>query len=287
VAFAELEEFIDTPVKRYSSGMQVRLGFSIATSVESEILIVDEVLAVGDLAFQRKCFQRTEDLIKRQGRTVLLVSHNVRQVERLCTRVLLLDHGHLVADGDPTELCSRFIEQNNQRIAQQHELTRAQRGTARKSGELDLAGVAFTTPAGEEVDAPISGEPLRVTLSFDVHAPLTQPEVVLGFHTTDFIYLTQMSTAVLNERPDFATGRVEVECDIAHLPMSAGVFCVRVLVFDHLRREVFSQDMVKVFDVRSPPGVPVTKLTQLGLVHTPADWQFSERRAVASIRNAS
>ena len=79
IEFSELEQFIDTPVKRYSSGMTVKLGFSIATSLDADILIVDEVLAVGDLAFQRKCFDRMEDMIKRQGKTVLLVSHNIRQ----------------------------------------------------------------------------------------------------------------------------------------------------------------------------------------------------------------
>ena len=93
VAFAELEEFIDTPIKRYSSGMQVRLGFSIATSVDADILIVDEVLAVGDLSFQRKCFDRMDEIIKHKGKTVLLVSHNIRQVERICSRTILLDHG--------------------------------------------------------------------------------------------------------------------------------------------------------------------------------------------------
>src|ERR1043166_2043748 len=93
VEFSELKDFLDTPIKRYSSGMSVRLGFSIATSVDADILIVDEVLAVGDLAFQRKCFDRMEKIIKRQKKTVLLVSHNVRQVERLCSRVILLDRG--------------------------------------------------------------------------------------------------------------------------------------------------------------------------------------------------
>ena len=95
VDFAEMAEFIDTPVKRYSSGMQVKLAFAVATSVESEILIVDEVLAVGDLAFQRKCIDRMDTLIRRDGRTVLVVSHNIRQIERLCSRALLLDHGRL------------------------------------------------------------------------------------------------------------------------------------------------------------------------------------------------
>src|SRR5205085_2887023 len=108
VAFAELEEFIDTPIKRYSSGMAVRLGFSIATCVDADILIVDEVLAVGDLAFQRKCFDRMEDMIKRQGKTVLLVSHNTRQIERLCSRVILMDHGRVVADDSPGKVCDLF-----------------------------------------------------------------------------------------------------------------------------------------------------------------------------------
>ena len=82
VTFAELDEFIDTPIKRFSSGMQVRLGFSIATSIDADILIVDEVLAVGDLAFQRKCFDRMENMIRLQGKTVLVVSHNIRQIQR-------------------------------------------------------------------------------------------------------------------------------------------------------------------------------------------------------------
>src|SRR5438045_7782109 len=119
VAFAELEEFIDTPIKRYSSGMAVRLGFSIATCVDADILIVDEVLAVGDLAFQRKCFDRMEDMIKRQGKTVLLVSHNMRQVERLCSRVILLDHGKILADGKPKEICDLFYERSDVRIKRQ------------------------------------------------------------------------------------------------------------------------------------------------------------------------
>ena len=116
VAFAELEQFIDTPIKRYSSGMAVRLGFAIATSVNADILIVDEVLAVGDLAFQRKCFDRMEEMIKRQGKTVLLVSHNIRQVERLCSRVILVDHGKILIDGNAEKVCDLFYERSDEKI---------------------------------------------------------------------------------------------------------------------------------------------------------------------------
>ena len=146
VAFAELEQFIDTPIKRYSSGMQVRLGFSIATSVESDILIVDEVLAVGDLAFQRKCFDRMEDLIKRQGKTVLLVSHNMRQVQRLCSRVIMLDHGSIIKEGDPQAICDSFYERSDEKIKANISLGRV---TPSSSGELDLMELNLLDDAGQ------------------------------------------------------------------------------------------------------------------------------------------
>src|SRR5918996_2277951 len=116
ISFAELERFIDTPIKRYSSGMSVRLGFSVATCLRPDILVLDEVLAVGDLAFQRKCFDRIESLIKEDGKTVLVVSHNIRQVQRLCSRVMLLAHGRIVADGQPSKICELFYQQNQQSV---------------------------------------------------------------------------------------------------------------------------------------------------------------------------
>jgi len=107
VAFAELEQFIDTPVKHYSSGMYVRLAFSVAAHLEPEILIVDEVLSVGDLHFRNKCLGRMQDL-RSEGRTVLLVSHDLTSVRQLCTRAVMLQRGHLVDDGDPAEVTRRY-----------------------------------------------------------------------------------------------------------------------------------------------------------------------------------
>lgn len=108
VAFAEVERFLDTPVKRYSSGMYVRLAFAVAAHLESDILIVDEVLAVGDAAFQRKCFGKLEE-VGATGRTVLFVSHSMPMVTRLCTRALLLKGGKLLLDGSPHEVAQRYI----------------------------------------------------------------------------------------------------------------------------------------------------------------------------------
>jgi lipopolysaccharide transport system ATP-binding protein len=107
VAFAELEQFIDTPVKHYSSGMFVRLAFSVAAHLEPEILIVDEVLSVGDLHFRNRCLGRMQDL-RDEGRTVLFVSHDLTSVRQLCTRALLLNAGHVVDDGTPAEITRRY-----------------------------------------------------------------------------------------------------------------------------------------------------------------------------------
>lgn len=108
VAFAELERFLDTPVKRYSSGMYMRLAFAVAAHIEPEILIIDEVLSVGDAAFQRKCLDRM-DAVAGEGRTVLFVSHNLTAVQKLCTRALWLDEGRLVADGAVHDVVSRYL----------------------------------------------------------------------------------------------------------------------------------------------------------------------------------
>lgn len=111
IAFSELGEFIDIPVRNYSSGMIMRLAFSIASMVSPDILIVDEILAVGDAAFQEKSYARMTEMMS-HGTTVLLVSHNIEQIRRLCDRVIWLDHGHIVAAGDTAEICDRYTNAN-------------------------------------------------------------------------------------------------------------------------------------------------------------------------------
>ncbi len=112
VAFAEVEKFIDTPVKHYSSGMYTRLAFSVAAHLESEIILVDEVLAVGDANFQNKCLGKLEE-VGSQGRTVLFISHSMQMILRLCSRVMLLEGGHLIEDGTPTIVAKRYLHPEN------------------------------------------------------------------------------------------------------------------------------------------------------------------------------
>jgi lipopolysaccharide transport system ATP-binding protein len=107
VDFAELSDFIDTPVKHYSSGMYIRLGFSVAMSIEPEILLVDEVLAVGDAAFRRRCFERIDTFI-RAGKTLVMVTHGLEDIKRIAQRAILIDRGHVKADGLPVEIIAQY-----------------------------------------------------------------------------------------------------------------------------------------------------------------------------------
>jgi ABC-type polysaccharide/polyol phosphate transport system ATPase subunit len=109
ISFAELWDFVDTPVKRYSSGMYIRLGFSVAVHSDPEILLVDEVLAVGDVAFQEKCLSKMQEFRSR-GVTIVLVSHSMGVVQEFCERALLLNGGHLLADGAPTEVVQHYTD---------------------------------------------------------------------------------------------------------------------------------------------------------------------------------
>lgn len=109
VEFAEIKQFIDTPVKRYSSGMYVKLAFSVAAHLDSEIMIMDEVLAVGDMAFQKKCLEKMRSAAKEEGRTVLYVSHNMNTIRNLCDRCVVMDHGHVIYNGDVEEAIALYL----------------------------------------------------------------------------------------------------------------------------------------------------------------------------------
>ena len=275
VDFAELSGFIDTPVKRYSSGMQVKLAFAVATSVEAEILIVDEVLAVGDLAFQRKCFDRMEDLIRRQHRTVLLVSHNIRQVARLCTRTILLENGRISQDGLPDEVCTLFYEHANARHASNRSAQQASRSLIDSSGEVDLHELTLLDPTGTPVEEVAPCAELRVRITFALHEALSDPELIVGTHSTDFVYLTAGSTRVHPGRIDLNAGVHEIEYRIPFFPLVSGVYCLRFSIYDKNKRPVFIGENLKSFRVEAHP----LEVHEPGsrTLHIPARWRVDGR----------
>jgi lipopolysaccharide transport system ATP-binding protein len=166
VAFAEVEKFIDTPVKHYSSGMYLRLAFAVAAHLEPEILIVDEVLAVGDANFQKKCLNKMED-VGAHGRTVLFVSHNMPAVTRLCQRVLLLDGGRLVQDGPAAQVVSGYLKSGLGTTAAREWSRQEKRPAGAVAGVL---AVRVRTPEGRVTDVQDIRRPIHVELEYDVRS---------------------------------------------------------------------------------------------------------------------
>ena len=276
VDFAKIAEFIDTPVKRYSSGMQVKLAFAVATSVESEILIVDEVLAVGDLAFQRKCFDRVEDLIKRQGRTVLLVSHNIRQVERLCSRVALMDHGKLIADGDPRQVCDMFFAQNDEKIKSNAASTVALRAKTQMTGEIELQDVAFLDATGNPTERLTYGSDITLAVTYRVNSALFSPNFGVGIHTIDFLYLATSISEEKFQGRELAPGVYEIRYHIQKFPFLPGVYSIRLGVSaGELTRTVFYQEGALNFQVHAV-GSHRSQSMQEGFVLLDGDWFLSD-----------
>jgi homopolymeric O-antigen transport system ATP-binding protein len=164
VAFAGVEKFVDTPVKHYSSGMYLRLAFSVAAHLDPEILLVDEVLAVGDAAFQRRCLEKIED-VGRHGRTVLFVSHNMPAITRLCSRTVLLDEGGVAADGPSHQVVAKYLSSDIGTTAEREWRDPA---TAPSSGAARLCAVRVRGNNGGVTEAVDIRKPVGIEMEFDV-----------------------------------------------------------------------------------------------------------------------
>jgi len=164
VAFAEVERFLDTPVKHYSSGMYMRLAFAVAAHLETEILFVDEVLAVGDARFQRKCLSKMED-VGHQGRTILFVSHNMAAITRLCPRTILLDNGKVIDDGRSHDIVGRYLSSGLDCLASRSWPDPA---TAPGREVARLRAVRVHTDDGTVSETFDMSEPINVSMTFDV-----------------------------------------------------------------------------------------------------------------------
>ncbi|WP_415878631.1 ABC transporter ATP-binding protein [Methylomonas sp. TEB] len=274
IDFSELEQFIDTPVKRYSSGMTVKLGFSIATSMEADILIVDEVLSVGDLAFQRKCFDRMENLIKHNKKTVLIVSHNIRQIERLCTRAILFDHGKIQSDDTPETVCDLYYSQSDTKINKQiKESRQLSKNNQIGSGEFELIRMHLTTQDEQEVSSIIHKGNIDVVIEFFLTSPLEHITFGLGVHTTDFLYLTTHNSE--NEIPEMAlaAGKHQIKCTLKHIPLLPGIYSLRLgVTASKVTRTIFYSENILTFQVMPELGKSQTTTMRDGFFALDAQW---------------
>jgi len=225
VAFAEVEKFLDTPVKRYSNGMYVRLAFAVAAHLDPEILVVDEVLAVGDVQFQKKCLGKMEDVSKR-GRTVLFVSHNMSAVEMLCSRAILLDHGRLCMDDTARNVVKRYVEESHARPAGGQLDQRVDRtGT----GAARVVAFRILNEAKEEEPSMQSGGNYIFAIEYDNHTngPIEDVSMridIFDDHTALTLILKSDFTA---QNVTLRKGKGTFYCAIKNLPLANGLYMVR------------------------------------------------------------
>ena len=224
VEFADIARFIDTPVKRYSSGMQLRLAFSVAAHLEPEILIIDEVLSVGDLAFQEKCLGRMEE-VAGEGRTVLFVSHNLTAVRSLCGRSMLLSSGKTVTEGPTDEVIENYVKG----VRSTAGTYLGDRNDRSGSGELRFLEVAFESN-GTAIDSPATGRDLDILLAYETAdaRPLRNVNFAISVYSLLGEVMLHLPSEVLGANLGELPPSGWVRCHIPRCPLPSGQYLVNL-----------------------------------------------------------
>lgn len=237
--FTELGEWFNKPVRKYSSGMMARLGFGVAMNVDTDLILIDEVLAVGDLRFQRKCYTRMQEM-QDTGVTILFVSHNIRQVERLCDTAIILDSGKLLLHDNAARVAEIYYNRVNEesRLQLSTKSSFNCRTTCVSSGELFIERVEITNLVGKRVDSICSGEGIQIGLQFNAEHFVKQPVIGVGIVSTDMITIASFSNDSIVGKPSFE-GVSTVYCTIPKLPLNPGVYSFRVKIVDSKGSTIF------------------------------------------------
>ncbi len=218
VGFAGLEEFIDVPVKNYSSGMYVRLGFSVAINVEPDVLLVDEVLAVGDAEFQTRCLEKVDEM-RQSGRTIVIVTHATGSVRHLCDRAVWLEHGKLRGEGTASEVIDDYIGA----VHAEHAV--GNNGANRwGSGEGRITDVEIFDGAGSKVDRVRTGEAVRFRFHFETTAAIERPVFGMAIHRLDGVEVTGPNTRETGEVPDTIDGAGHVDLVVDRFMVVPGTY---------------------------------------------------------------
>lgn len=237
--FSGLANAIDAPIKTYSSGMFVRLGFAVASHLDADILLLDEVLAVGDLAFQARCMDRIEE-IRRSGRTILLVSHDLAAVERICDRAILLASGEVIGEGAPSDIIEKYQVMASRLVPSS--------SSNLQGGTVTLVGVSF---AGRDGVRPRTGDPLIVRVNYQATSPVDDAVVTVSFIWPSGYICTELvaSTSTL------VAGHGSVVFDCPMLAMQRGLYTVDLTVATSTGRVLAKQ--VRAAPFRVDPGLTV------------------------------
>ncbi len=276
IAFSELEQFIDTPVKHYSSGMYMRLGFSVAVHCDPDVLLVDEILAVGDGAFQRKCLDRIQQL-KNNGVTIVMVSHHLETLQKLCDRLVWMDHGKMVAIGETPKISQQYTDYMNERIL-------AQGGSGyvmNRSGtyEAEITDVKFLDQEGNEQTTFFTGEPLTMALCYIAHRPITNPEIGFAiFHEN--VQLTGDNNRNGGCEIEQIEGEGILSYHIKSLNLLPGRYQVSAAIHDSVMPVPYDfHDRAYQLNIETKDS-----LTSQGILSLPAGWQHQSKHFMEKAR---
>lgn len=287
IEFSELDDFIDVPIKHYSSGMYVRLGFAVAMQTEPDLLLVDEVLAVGDTAFQRKCLDSIQKF-RDSGGTLLFVSHDLNAVQALCTRAIWMEDGQLRAEGQPSDVVAAYLNAVNE---QQHRAAAnswhsPEEGKHRfGTGKVKITGVEIRSGADPTNNLFVTGSALEVRLHYHAAQRITEPVFGLAIHHQNGTHLCGPNTQAANLVIPSVAGEGVVIYHVPKLPLLEGIYLISVSVHNRADTEMYDyHDRAYSFRVVSgassePYGIVAMEGTwQIALTATTATdivWRYN------------
>ncbi|HEY0943750.1 MAG TPA: ABC transporter ATP-binding protein [Opitutaceae bacterium] len=279
VEFAEIGEFLDTPVKRYSSGMYVRLAFAVAAHLEPDILIVDEVLAVGDQKFQEKCIGKMHDISTAGDRTVIFVSHHMGNIRRLCTSALLLHKGRLVRQGGTEEVIRYYLEGG-----------RGSDQTVTVGGNgVELRRIHLTDSAGDGTTSPVFNQDYTLELQFDASTPVRNATVFAEIEDAMGVLISQLGTTEEGVHPFLLQGSVTIRFRLDGLPLAPGLYRTRVSIYRWFENEpVLEVQNALAFEVQPAPiaGALASYDRAYGLVRLARGVTVEQSPGVVSVTKA-
>ena len=239
VEFADVARLIDTPMKRYSSGLYARLGFSVAIHANPDIVLVDEVLAVGDAAFRRRALEALRQLIA-DGKTVLFISHDMWNVRRLCDQILWMEEGRVKAYGAAAEIAERYMsEVNVQALVNQSTALQSHRGG---TGEIRYTDVAIVDAAGRATVLLVPGDTLVVRSAYCAERPVARPVFQVAIIDVDTGLVITTATSRPNDVPDTVGGSGTIECRFPRMPLRPRQYILRLSITDS--HQLASYDLV-------------------------------------------
>lgn len=271
VDFAGFSEFLDTPVKRYSSGMYLRLGFAVAAHIEPDVLLVDEVLAVGDMVFQRKCLNKIEEL-RNKNTTILFVSHNLHSVEGICNKAIFLNEGRIEEEGKAKEVIQTYqnfvSKEMSKEVKKEFDLP-----TDFSSKEIDITDIQFFDNNGNKKNLFFTKEKMIVRVNYFAPRKFEGPIFSIGIIDSNGLVCCVERTKYHNIEIDYIEGSGVFEVEFEEIQLVAGVYIFAVAIFDSTITLPYAYRRQDTFNIKSyMPQIQTGK--DVGIFHPRINWKI-------------